>query len=212
MAKTRLAPLKKIIIVRLELNAALLAKRIITTIEKESRFEFECVYSVDSEIVRAMIQQELYGFNRFIGVRKSRLQATLMTGTGSKVPKTLHACSLEINEQIDVSNRGPWQNGPKFLSFNHEQWPLKSSSSKGVLPEQLAVPSSANWSQNTITGNIKHHRCHTFLVLPKADKCHNKNSTSSEVTFLQSYIKSSEKKEHRKSRKRLDQRCSAFYP
>jgi len=55
-AKTRLAPLKKITIVRLKLNAALLVKRIKMTIEKE-RFEFECLYFiVDSEIVRATIQ------------------------------------------------------------------------------------------------------------------------------------------------------------
>jgi len=52
-----------------------------------------------------------------------------MTGTRSKVPKILDMLPRG-NEQIDISNRGPWQNGPKFLSINHKQWPMKASSSK----------------------------------------------------------------------------------
>jgi len=139
MAKTRLAPLKKITIVRLQLNATLLAKRIKTTIEKESRFEFECVYFiVDSEIVRAMIQRESYGFNTFVGVRVGEIQAATNANDWYWIEGTKNIADVLTrgNEQIDVSNRGSWQNGPKFLSFNHE--PLQSSLSKRVLPEQLA--------------------------------------------------------------------------
>ena len=65
-AKSRLAPIKKITIPRLELNGALLSARLSDFISKETTIEFERTYFiVDSEIVRAMIQKESYGFNTF---------------------------------------------------------------------------------------------------------------------------------------------------
>ena len=53
ISKSRLAPIKKITIVRLELNAALMAKRLKVTIEKEMRIQFaRSYYIVDSECVQ----------------------------------------------------------------------------------------------------------------------------------------------------------------
>ena len=69
-AKSRIVPMKKMSIVRLELNAGLMAKRLHEFIMSESRFDFERSYFIiDSEIVRCMIQKESYGFNTFVGLR-----------------------------------------------------------------------------------------------------------------------------------------------
>ena len=74
-AKSRIAPVKRIAIVRLELNGSLLVKRLKNTIEKESRMEFEKLFFfVDSEIIGAMIQRESYKFNTFAGVRIGKIQ------------------------------------------------------------------------------------------------------------------------------------------
>jgi hypothetical protein len=75
LAKSRLAPLKKITIVRLELNAALLSARLREFIISEAKIEFSRTYLlVDSEIVRAMTQKESYGFNTFVAVRVGEIQ------------------------------------------------------------------------------------------------------------------------------------------
>ena len=67
MAKSKIAPLKTIDIVRLELSGAVISKRIRTYIEKEMKLQFEKVYHiVDSESVKAMIDKESYGYNTFI--------------------------------------------------------------------------------------------------------------------------------------------------
>ena len=74
-SKSRLAPLKKITIVRIEFNGAVLSKRLEDFITSEGRLQFvKTYYIVDSEIVRAMIQKESYGFNTFVAVRVGEIQ------------------------------------------------------------------------------------------------------------------------------------------
>ena len=74
-AKSRLAPLQVINIVRLELCGAVLGTRLRATIEKELELEFEKVFHfTDSEIVKAMINRESYGFNSFAENRIREIQ------------------------------------------------------------------------------------------------------------------------------------------
>ena len=69
-SKSRIALIKMVTIVRLELLAAVLSNRLRNSIENECRFQFErVIHIVDSEIVRAMIQRESYGFNTFTSMR-----------------------------------------------------------------------------------------------------------------------------------------------
>ena len=61
---------------QVQLNAALMAKRLREFIMSESRFDFERSYFIiDSEIVRCMIQKESYGFNTFVGLRIGEIQS-----------------------------------------------------------------------------------------------------------------------------------------
>ena len=70
-AKSRIAPLKIIDVVRLELCGAVLNSRLYYFIRKEMPdLEFhQTFHIVDSEIVMAMINKESYGFNTFAANR-----------------------------------------------------------------------------------------------------------------------------------------------
>ena len=62
-------------IVRLELLAAIVGLRLRKTVECECRYKFErVIHLVDSEIVRAMIQRDSYGFNTFTSTRIGEIQ------------------------------------------------------------------------------------------------------------------------------------------
>ena len=75
LAKSRIAPLKVISIVRLELWAAILSKRIRTFIERERNLTFSKTYHfIDSEIVKGMIGKESYGYNTFEANRVGEIQ------------------------------------------------------------------------------------------------------------------------------------------
>ena len=69
-AKSRVAPLKRQTIVRIELCGAVLASRLAKFLRQEMEVTFDTVmFLVDSEIVRSMLQKESYGFNTFTAVR-----------------------------------------------------------------------------------------------------------------------------------------------
>ena len=69
-AKNRVAPLKTLTIVRLELCAAVIAKRLAQFVEEETRFKIRKRYFfVDSQVVKSMINKESHAFKTFVAVR-----------------------------------------------------------------------------------------------------------------------------------------------
>ena len=143
VAKSRLAPIKKLTIPRLELNAALLASRLNRFITKESAMSFARRYFiVDSEIVRAQIQKESYGFSTFTGVRVGEIQAWTEKNDWYWVEGSKNISDI-ISRGCDPTELGPdsvWQNGPPFLEANEEEWPLKQTFSGADLPDLLRSP------------------------------------------------------------------------
>ena len=76
MAKNKVAPSKQIDITRIELNACLLGARLKSTLTRELELEFEKVFMItDSEIVKAMISKDSYGFNTYVAVRIGEIQS-----------------------------------------------------------------------------------------------------------------------------------------
>ena len=65
-SKNRVVPIKIVDIVKLELCGALLGTRLRVFLQDEMRYKFRNVHHiVDSEIVKAMVMKESYGFNTF---------------------------------------------------------------------------------------------------------------------------------------------------
>ena len=138
-SKNRIAPVKIVDIVRLELSGAVIAKRLRVFIQTEVRYTFTAVYHiVDSEIVKAMISKESYGFNTFAAKRigeinqKTAPQEWFWTAgdlniadwvTRGKSPGELGPCSI-------------WHVGPEFLQQPVEEWPVSSQTNVEKLPER----------------------------------------------------------------------------
>ena len=140
VAKSRLAPLRKTTIPRLELNAALIGARLGDFINRESRMKFsKTFYIVDSEIVRAQIQKESYGFNTFVGVRVGEIQSKTNKEDWHWVESSKNIADIisRGKSACDIGPNSEWQCGPKFLQEKEELWPLKQSFSGGALPDVL---------------------------------------------------------------------------
>jgi hypothetical protein len=144
LAKSRLSPIRKMTIPRLELNGALLAARLSKFVTKEMVTPFcKTYFIIDSEIVRAQIQRESYGFNTFTGVRIGEIQELTQKGDWYWVESAKNIADI-ISRGAVPSTMGPeseWQKGPSFLEKNADDWPVKQTYSGSELPDQVASQS-----------------------------------------------------------------------
>ena len=75
LAKAIIAPVKAITIVRQELLGAVISVRLRKYVERECRYKSgKIVQVIDSEIIRAMIQRESYGFNTFTSTKIGEIE------------------------------------------------------------------------------------------------------------------------------------------
>ena len=130
MAKSRIAPINRISIPRMELNGAVVSKRLRETIQEESRFQFSKVHHlVDSETVLCQLYKVASRFQVFEGVRIGEIQAA-MKGDMTEwawIAGSSNAADLATRPQ-PPSALGPesvWQRGPDFLYLPESQWPIK---------------------------------------------------------------------------------------
>ena len=107
------------------------------------KLDFEMTfYIVDSEIVRAMIQKESYGFSTFAAVRVGEIQGNTEPTQWYWIEGRMNAADcitrgLKPNE-IDLTSK--WQEGPDFLKLPISEWPVKQDNCKASeLPERAAV-------------------------------------------------------------------------
>ena len=147
--KSRVTPIRKITIVRIELNGALLSKRLSAFIKKESLLVFSKeFFIVDSEIVRAMVQKESYGFNTFAAIRVGEIQEGTSPSDWYWVEGKLNIadCTTRGKSPQDLNEESLWQKGPEFLQLPESEWPIKIESLIAQLPEEtktalvIAIP------------------------------------------------------------------------
>ena len=141
-SKNRLTPLRNISIVKIELSGAVLAKRLKEFIEEESRYEFSARYHiVDSEIVRAMIQKESYGFNTFVATRIGEIQRGTQPTDWYWIEGSMNIADwiTRGKSPSEIGSNSEWQIGPTFLERPVEEWPIKTNCSERHLPERNRV-------------------------------------------------------------------------
>ena len=137
-SKSRVAPSRKISIVRLELCGALLSARLAAFIKKEMRLKFtKEYYIVDSEIIRSMIQKESYGFNTFAGLRVGEIQELSDAGRWYWVDGKFNIADWTTRPKrpSEITKNSIWQQGPDFLRAPEDEWPIRQDKITKVLPE-----------------------------------------------------------------------------
>lgn len=133
MAKCRIAPQRRLSTPQMELNGAVLSKRIRRVLEQEHRIKFSKVYHLlDSETVLNMINKLSTRFKLYEGVRIGEIQAA---SDGNMEEWFWIAGKDNIADWITRSKKpselGPnseWWCGPTFLSQPEEEWPIKKHS------------------------------------------------------------------------------------
>ena len=165
-AKSRIAPLRIVDIVRLELCGAVLNARLYAFIVHELRdIAFKEVYHViDSEIVRAMINKDSYGFRTFAANRIGEIQEYTEKENWYWVEGNLNIADLTTRPfdrtTVNLDANGEWQKGPNFLQQTTDKWPIKSESMVSALPEVKGnfVGAVSSASSCSIASRISYER------------------------------------------------------
>ena len=125
-AKSRVAPLKRLTIPRLELQASVMATRLSATIKRELKLELErTIYFVDSMIALSWIRSQARNFKPFVSARIGEIQTNSDPQQWRHVPGPLNPAD-DISRGITVDElEGRWKSGPEFLSLPEEQWPVE---------------------------------------------------------------------------------------
>ena len=168
-AKCRVTPIKRISIVRLEMNGALLAKRLKVFIEKETRIKFARVYFfVDSEIVVAMLQKESYGFSTYIGLRVGEIQQATESADWFWIEGRLNIADwiTKGKSPIELIRDSQWQNGPKFLTSHEKTWPIHQNCTVLEIPERIQMVMVTDVRcEDKLANRICIHDISKYLVL-----------------------------------------------
>ncbi|XP_041484128.1 uncharacterized protein LOC121430790 [Lytechinus variegatus] len=124
LVKSRLTPLKKVALPRLELMAATLAVTMDGIIRHELDLQLkESVFWTDSAIVLHYINNEDKRFHTYVATRVAAIRE------GSN-PKQWRHVSSDLNPADDITQgltprelNGRWLTGPYFLYADEEEWP-----------------------------------------------------------------------------------------
>ena len=133
LSKSKIAPKSRLTIPRLELNGAVMSKRLEDFVKGALEYDFQNVYHlVDSSTVLGYLHKQDSKLKPFEGIRVSEIQAA-----GEFIHGRLHNWSWvegEINPADwatkprkvgDLAHEGFWQKGPMFLESDVSEWPIK---------------------------------------------------------------------------------------
>ena len=144
MSRTRVAPLKQLSIVRLELQAAVLATRMAKTIQRELTYKFDdVVFWSDSQVVLQFVANESRMFQTFVANRVSEIRDSTEPAQWRHVPGTCNPADICSRGRSASQLKGSdlWWNGPEFLMQDRRDWPhLKTPSLPPDLPELKRKP------------------------------------------------------------------------
>ena len=139
-AKNKITPTKEMSIVRKELEAVVLAKRLQCFICSEMRYKFKAVYFlIDSELVLAMINKDSYGFHIYASLRVGEIQQATNPSMWFWVNGSLNIADwiTRGKKPNEIMKESTWQNGPDFLQLPVEKWLIKKPTNTLEIPEQI---------------------------------------------------------------------------
>lgn len=137
-AKSKVAPLKRLSIPRLELSAAVLAARLYNKVLESLDMPIQSAYFwSDSTVTLEWLRSPPNTWKTFIANRVSEIQTTTQGGKwnhirGIQNPSDLITRGMKVQDFIQSDL---WHHGPSWLRFPSQDWPV--SNIEGKHPEEI---------------------------------------------------------------------------
>ncbi|CAG7720015.1 unnamed protein product, partial [Allacma fusca] len=142
-ARARVAPLKALSIPRLELQAAVMASRLASSVREQIDLSVDSShYWSDSRTVLCWIRDDSRKYQQFVSHRIGEILESTEVDQWHWVPTGDNPAD-EATRNVDDSNFSPmgrWYQGPSFLKLQKCSWPVeKSNVSSNIRTDQLEL-------------------------------------------------------------------------
>ena len=150
--KTRVAPLKKISVPRMELQGAVAGVRLADKVQNHLKINFKKRrFFTDSSAVLGMLTGDMSTFQEFVGTRVSEIRSKSDAKTEwSWIPTDKNLADLGTRAAVvpdDLSAESDYQNGMDWMRDAEETWPTEFK--KGPVPEEEKLKSArVNFSRS----------------------------------------------------------------
>ncbi|CAL8137644.1 unnamed protein product [Orchesella dallaii] len=171
-SKVKVAPMKKLTIPRLELQAAVLGSRLANTIQGELRLKIHsCMFWSDSATVLSWIRSDAVKFKEFVANRIGEIQETTDIRNWRWIPTALNVADVatRFSSKISFDNDSCWFTGPTFLTHGVESWPVErrveqkesviASIRLELLGDESDVGQSSDWCRQGSGGILPRIEC-----------------------------------------------------
>ena len=139
--KTRVAPIKKLTVPRMELQSAVLGVRLAEKIIEYSGFSFEQRFFItDSTAVLGMIRGDCSTFVEFVANRVSEIRSKTETDEWQWIPTQDNLADYGTRPTVtpeDMDENSEYQNGKGWMYLQKSQWPTSTNIGKVPETEQL---------------------------------------------------------------------------
>ena len=170
-AKTRVTPLERMTIPKIELQAAVLAVRLSKTIHESISFEFDDpIYISDSTCTLATLEKDSVVLNEFTGNRVTEILSYSDPSMWFHVKSADNIADIgtRMNATVeDITETSDWQCGPKWLRRSKEEWPISQEVDESDFPTEALVVKklcSAVTTQNLVLLDVIKMKTYSYLL------------------------------------------------
>ena len=139
-SKTRVAPLVKESVPRLEAQSAVISVRLSNTITTHSDLDFKEVYYIlDSKCTLAAWHKDSIALKEWMANRQAEVlkKSNIEQWFHIESKKNIADLATRTNARIDeIAEGSDWQKGPTWMRFPKEQWPTSQDITGAAIPSE----------------------------------------------------------------------------
>lgn len=141
-SKTRVSPVDRVTIPRLELSAALIGARLGAKIKKAVKFAFErVIYLSDSKVVLGMLKNSKSLLKEYVGVRVHEIRSLSDVDDWAWVPSAENVADIGTKgvDPAKFVQLKTWLTGPNWLRLSLSEWPVSFDTDQKLYDEDVKL-------------------------------------------------------------------------